>query len=284
MAQVFITKSRLKAIAQKVSYLPYNTSDLCEIYENRLLDSFSIPERKTLEAIKLILESIKNEELRINFIKLYNDAEARLVKYCTNKESRWIYFGSKPTYHHDQYCESLKLNYENYEIPVEIPKEEIQNYRTFFLENFDLFLERRDVFFRRAGEKFNVKIHNAKEVHAQNSGYQTLTIITEDKNRLLNEICNLIEEMYQYKNQSKNIKSIISNAGFNTKKALKDPCYYNNNETYSVVETWHNYKEKLKDLIIQDLIMLISPDYKFDQEFLEKIGFKKCSKCQIPTV
>lgn len=279
MAQVFITRSRLKGIAQKISYLPYNTSDLCEIYENRLLDFFSIPERKTLEAIKLILESIGNEELSIDIIKLYNDAEARLEKYCTNKESRWIYFGSKPAYHHDQDCLSLKLDYENYEIPVEIPKEEIQNYRAFFLENFDLFLERRDVFFRRAGEKFNIIIHNVKEVHEKNSGNQSLTIITEDRDQILNKICDLTEEMHRYKNQSKNIKSIISNAGFNTKKALKQPCYCDNDDIHAVVETWHNYKEKLKDLIIQDLTTIISPDYKFDHNFLEEIGFKKCSKC-----
>ena len=284
MAQVFITRSRLKGIAQKISYLPCNTSDLCEIYEHRLLDFFSIPERKTLEVIKLILESIGNEELSINIIKLCNDAEARLEKYCTNKESRWIYFGSKPAYHHDQDCPSLKLDYENYEIPVEIPKEEIQNYRTFFLENFDLFLERRDVFFRRAGEKFNVIIHNVKEVHEKNSGNQSLTILTEDRDQLLNKIFNLTEEMHQYKNQSEIIKRIVSNAGFNTKKALRQPCYYSNKESLGIIKLWHNYKEQLKDLIIQDLISIKNPDYKFDHKFLEEIGFKKCSKCQIPTI
>lgn len=104
-------------------------------------------------------------------------------------------------------------------------------------------------------------------------------MITTDRVQVLSNINNLTEEMYLYKEKSKDTKRIVSNAGFNTKKALEQPCYYNNKEVYEVVKKWDSYKQKLEGLIIQDLICAISPEYRFDQIFLEEIGFRKCSKC-----
>lgn len=278
MEQVFITRSHLNRIAKTISYLPISTNAIYEFYKPKLLDYFSIPERRTLEAIKLILESIGNKTLEINIVELYESAQ---IKLHENKHeySRWIYLGSQPAYHYDDKCSSLIMDYENYEIPVEIKHEDIPSYRKFFLENIILYRERRDIFFARVEMKFHTKINNVKEVHAENSGSQSLTIIPTDRLQTLSNINNLAEEMYLYKEQSKHIKRIVSNAGFNTKKALKQPCYYNDKEAYEVVKAWDSYKQRLKDLIIQDLIYVISPKYRFDQSFLEKIGFRKCSKC-----
>lgn len=278
MAQVFITISRLRSIAKTISYLPISTNAIYEFYKPRLLDSFSIPERKALEAIKLILESIGNKALEINIVELHENAQ---IKLNENKHeySRWIYLGSQPAYHYDAECKSLIKDYKNYEIPVEIKHEDIPAYREFFLENIDLYREHRDKYFARVEMKFNTKINNVKEVHAENSGSQSLTITTTDRLQTLININNLVEEMYLYKGQSKHIKRIVTNAGFNTKKALKQPCYYNNKEDYEIVKAWDSYKQRLEDLIIKDLICTISPEYRFDQGFLEKIGFRKCSKC-----
>lgn len=278
MAQVFITISRLRSIAKTISYLPISTNDIYEFYKPRLLDFFSIPERKALGAIKLILESIGNKALEINIVELHENAQIK--RYENEHEySRWIYLGSQPAYHYNDECKSLIMDYKNYEIPVEIKHEDIPVYRAFFLENIDLYREHRDRYFARAEMKFNTKINNVKEVHAENSGSQSLTITTTDRFQTLSDINNLVEEMYLYKEQSKNIKRIVSNTGFNTKKALKQPCYYNDKEVYEIVKAWDSYKQRLENLIIQDLICDKLPGYRFDQSFLEKIGFRKCSKC-----
>ena len=276
MAQVFITKSHLENIARLISYQSIDVNHIRGFYESRFLGFFSTPELNTLTAVSLVLESIKDEELKIKIITLHDNAKARIEKYNKNENSRWIYVGSKPAYHHDEKCISLYSTYENYEIPVEIPEDKIKDYRTFFLNNIDEYTNKRDVFFAKVELKFNVRINNVKEVHKENSGRQSLNVFTGGHKQILSEISNIIEEMHKYKNQSNEVKRIISNTGFNTKKALKHPLY---NESHEIIREWDNYKTKLKDLIIQDLTSIIAPEYKFDHDFLEELGFKKCSEC-----
>lgn len=276
MPQVFITKSHLENIARLISYQIVDANYMQKFYKVELLRFFSTSEVNILAAVSLILESIKDEELKIKILTLHDDAKARIGKPNKNENSRWIYVGSKPAYHNDKNCISLHSTYENYEIPIEIPENKIKDYRIFFLSNIDDYANRKDVFFAKVELKFNVRINNVKEVHKENSGQQSLNILMDEHEQILNEISNIIEEMHRYKNQSKEVARVISNTGFNTKKALKNDLY---NKNHKVIKKWDDYKTKLKDLIIKDLADTIAPDYKFDHVFLEELGFKKCSKC-----
>jgi nucleoside diphosphate kinase len=275
MDKVYMTKSRLSSIAKMIAY-EYSGTEIRHIYESQLLKFFSTRELKLLEAVNLILESIEQKKLRVEIIKMHENAKDKIEHYYRNEESRWIYLGSQPCYHYDQTCESLQLDYHNYEIPVEIPKDRVKEYRKFFLENIDLYIEKAYLFYYRVEKEFNVKIHNVKEVYNENSGIQDLKLTRKNEIQALNAIYLLVEEMNEYKNQSSHIKKIIQNTGFNTKMSLKYPAYANDVE---IIQTWDTYKKSLNDLIIQDLIARKNPEYKFDEGFLEELGLKKCSKC-----
>lgn len=277
MSEVFITKARLGNIASLVSY-QISEDDICNFYEKRLLGYFSKPELNKLTATKIILNSIENSSLRVKIIKLYKDAKERIEKHKTTKDSRWIYFGSSPTYHGNRNCIHLHSTYENYAIPVEIPENQIEEYRAFFLdpENKSYFKNKRDIFYARAELKFNVKIKNVEDIRRDNSGEEAINTIDGDSNQILEKIHQTISEMTVYKNESTHIAKIVSNTGFNTKAALKNPLF---SDDKPIIIIWDEYKSKLKDLIIQHLTTEIAPDYKFDNQFLEDLGFRKCSKC-----
>ncbi|QTR46592.1 hypothetical protein J9253_01130 [Thiothrix litoralis] len=277
MSEVFITKARLGNIASLVSY-QISEDDIRDFYKKELLSYFSTPELNKLTAVKIILDSIENQSLRIKIIDVYKNAKERLESYKKTSDSRWIYLGSKPAYHGNRNCIHLNSTYDNYEIPVEIPKDKIEEYRAFFLdpENKDCYINNRVAFFGRVEFKFNVIIKNIKEVHIDNSGEEAINMMDGDNNQILEKIHQTIDEMNKYKIESIDVGNIISKTGFNTKAALKNPLF--NNEQ-SIIKTWDEYKSKLKDLIIQHLTIEIAPDYKFDHQFLEDLGFRKCSKC-----
>lgn len=275
MDKVYITKSRLNSIAKIITH-EYSGNEIRHIYESQLLVFFSARELKLLEAVNLILESIEQKNLRVEIIKMHDDARDKTEHYYRNEESRWIYLGSQPCYHYDKTCKSLQFDYLNYTIPVEIPKSKIREYRKFFLENIDLFKQQLDKFYLRVEMEFNVRINNVNEVNSKNSGAQTINFTREDESQILNAIYLLVEEMNEYKNQSSHTKKIIQKTGFNTKMSLKYPAYAND---IDIIQSWDTYKKRLNDLLVQDLILRKNPEYRFDESFLEELGLKKCSKC-----
>jgi hypothetical protein len=278
MSEVFITKARLGSIASFVAYQTFSEKNIYNFYEKKLLDFFSKPELKKLTAIKLILDSIENQPLRAKIIEVHKNAKERIEKNKTTKDSRWIYFGSKPAYHGNKDCIHLHSKYENYEIPVGIPDDRIEEYRAFFLDpkNNSDYMNHRDRFFSNVGIKFHVRIENLNEVHIDNSGQESINMVDTDSNQILEEIHQTVRKMNEYKNESTHIAKIVSNTGFNTKAALKNSLF---SDDKPIITRWDEYKSKLRDLMTQGLISTIAPDYKFDHKFLEDLGFRKCSTC-----
>lgn len=78
----------------------------------------------------------------------------------------------------------------------------------------------------RAEIKFNVRIENIKEIHAQNSGAEELSInktVSKTPEQILADIDELAYKMDEFKNSSPEIRKIIVKTGFNTSKAKKQP-------------------------------------------------------------
>lgn len=73
MSEVFITKARLGNIASLVSY-QISEDDIRDFYKKELLSYFSTPELNKLTAVKIILDSIENQSLRIKIIDVYKNA------------------------------------------------------------------------------------------------------------------------------------------------------------------------------------------------------------------
>ena len=86
-----------------------------------------------------------------------------------NIKERRIYPSKPPSYHYDKNCDLLTSNYENFDIPPAIKHSDIEEYRSFFLENIELYRTSYEYFIARAELKFDVKIESIKQDLGNNS-------------------------------------------------------------------------------------------------------------------
>lgn len=173
--------------------------------------------------------------------------------------------------------------YKNYEIPVQITEDKIEEYRAFFIKNIDLFERNQAAFYANVELKFNVRIENVKKIQASNTGEVGVeNSIIKSEAMLLNDIAMHVNEMINFKNSNENTQRTISNFGFNTPKAIKNaasPSHNLNDDDLAKVKEWHELKNKLKDLIISHLIARYNPELSFNGGMLDELGFKKCRSC-----
>ena len=274
MEKVFITNSKLQNIAFHLDQGQFTKDEVREFIEGRFLSSFSPKDLKTMSAVKLVLESIQDEDLHITLIGQVK--KNREIKSRENKNNLVYSRESRDAFHKDELCSTLGSDYENFVIPLEIEESRHEEFRDFFKKNKDAYKDRRDVFFARAEFLFNVKIHNVQEIHNPNSGSSSLFFTHKMPNEVLAEMDALASEMDDYKHSTSRIQTVIDKVGFEPYKSSKYPEFANDKDTLA---QWGKYKSSMKSLITEYLYSVFAPERRFSRAFLGKLGFKQCDCC-----
>ena len=275
MSAVYITESNLNSIARDITGAISDTKSIEILYDFELRKTLAVPEIKRLSAIKLILESLDNPDVLFKIIQFHEQPKIRQRK---DPKSRWIFLGGSPAYHKNKDCIRLKSEYKNYDIPVQIPSEKIEEYRNFFIENINLFERNQQAFYANVELKFNVRINGVKTVKEKNSGNEKLeNFLSMSPNQLLQKIYQHVELMGNFRLLN---ETLIAKCGFNTPKVLQPENVMRLSEDQmEVIKQWHTYKVDLKRLLVQHLTLKFNADFRFSGELLDFLGFRKCSEC-----
>ncbi len=280
MNKVFITKATFKKLVKEYTIDDYKCKKLP--YYEKLRHILSIPEQNLLGKYSAFLEDIESIHKYKKLKKPRPSDPKKRIIYNKN---------NSPSFHFYEECEYLKSDYENYDIPVEIPEERIEEYRSFFLKNKELYKENHGAFLARAELRFDVRIKNIKEYHSNNSGIkETYNPKVESVDIILTRINNHIKQMEEYRNSSPEIKTLIDELGFGSHKrnSINEIIYrgvdgklvpYIHSED-SPLEHWHKYKKELKSMIVKYLIATLNPEFNFRQDILEQCNLRCCKLCK----
>ncbi|EHE7894041.1 hypothetical protein J0V14_000763 [Vibrio parahaemolyticus] len=278
MNTVYITESNFKSISRELPSEYRDNQYIEELYKNEIKSLLCKKERDIIASVKVAIEAFQDYDEFIRIPKFKN--EPNLTRKL-DKKTRLVYLGGAPAYHKEVSCDWLKSSYRNFEIPIEIPDERIEEYRTFFLSNLDLYENNRTAFFANVELKFNVIIRNIKEHSVQNSGTELfLNFDSEPEHELLSKIHALASEMVQYRFSNEMVTKAIRKYGQASHRVVKNRDNYPiRDDEFKVVSCWFKYKTELKKLITKHLILKLNPELKFDKRCLDYFGFKACSDC-----
>jgi hypothetical protein len=278
MNTVHITESNFKSIARECPPEYQDTQYIEDLYKREICSLLCKREKDVIASVKVAIEAFQDYD---EFFKIFKFEEKPNLKFKRKNNTRLIYLGGSPAYHKNQNCNYLNSSYKNYEIPVEVSEEKIEDYRKFFVENIEVYKNDRNVFFARVELKFNIIIRNVREFSAQNSGTeQLLNFDSEPEHALLTKIHSLGCEMVQYRFSDDFTKNVISKYGAACHLVVNQRDKYTTTDTeHKVIGTWLNYKTELKKLMTKHLIIKLNPELKFDKRCLDYFGFRQCSDC-----
>ncbi|SNS07471.1 hypothetical protein, partial [Hymenobacter mucosus] len=218
------------------------------------------------------------------FLEIYQRIEKKEDTYT------YTYEGGTPAYHFALDCPRLNSNFDSYEIPIEIKeqgKEQVLRFRTFFAQNKELLDRNPEAFYIKMTAAFALETH-LKPVDYKNTGIEFIDIdnlpeLEETINQLLLEA----EQLYWKSTPAKRMMmnqfmrlSFLAFPPYNQKPIQNNETGFSDTE---VREFLTHFSETYKIPIIKHLRnfyrIYFNPDLAFEGEFLELLGFKKCSHC-----
>ncbi len=269
--RVYVTKSKINSLLKGINLRQsqINTNDL---YHSDLNKFLSTPE---MEWLALYRDIVENPEALV------------LEKYVKKEHvdsNRYVFESIYPSYHKNDRCERLQAPFENFELPIEIQVQEndklVREYRQFFKENMELYDRNYDAFMAQAQIRFNIS-NPPKKVDFENSG--TETVYDVSCLDIENKITDIIKQMQSFRNSSVVNQKEIATCGFATHKAfvinLDGVKVKKINIEGSIIQKWHNYKNELKNLLKEYFRIKLNPDFLFDINILEQLGFQPCNSC-----
>ena len=214
-----------------------------------------------------------------NIDELYNPIEVK-------ENKSFVFKGGKPSYHKYESCERLHSNFINYRIPeaiIDTGDDAIEEYRKWFKQNQELFLEKPDIYQMRLQTKFGI-VANIQKVDYINSG----TVYKENLsvNEIETRIDSLLRNAAIYYNANEKRQLLIRRFQTATFLAFKEDLIEDNNTGYS--------DKELKLILKQYYYMFIQPTLYYLQEYFkaffnnnielnekifEQLNFKKCFNC-----
>lgn len=267
---VYVTKSKINNLLREID-LRRSNIDTNNLYLSDLSKILSTPEMELLALYRDIVES--PEALTLN----------KYVKKKHVDSKRWVFESIYPSYHKNDRCERLQASFENFEIPIEIKVKgdvEIDEYRRFFRKNIDLYNRNHSAFMAQVQLKFNIK-NPPKKVDFENTGSET--VFNASCFEIEQRINDILNKMEDFRNISEINQKEIRNCGYATHKAFEM------NEQGvklkkidiegSIIFQWHNYKNELKSLLKEYFRIKLNPDFLFDVNILEQLGFQPCTCC-----
>ncbi len=268
--KVYITKAKINNLISNIDLYRSNI-DINNLYSSNLKKTLSKPELELLAVYRDVLENPKVLTLGTYIKKQHKDS------------GRWVFETIYPSFHKNDQCERIHASFENIEVPIEIQhqgSESVKKFREFFKTNHNLY--KRDVvaFMFQVQIKFNLA-NPPVQVDFDNSGVEE--IFNASGLDIENKITEILKNMEGFRNKNDINQKEISSFGYATHKAKernKIGQYVKkiDNEG-SIISKWHNYKNELKSLLKEYFRIKLNPDFEFDQNILEQLGFKPCSHC-----
>ncbi len=267
---VYVTKSKINNLLREID-LKRSHINTNNLYLSDLSQILSIPEMELLALYRDIVEN--PESLTLN----------KYVKKNHVDSKRWVFESIYPSYHKNDRCERLQASFENFEIPVEIKVKgdlEIDEYRRFFKKNINLYNRNYEAFMAQVQLKFNIK-NPPKKVDFENTGSEA--IFNASCSEIEQKITTLLSQMENFRNLNEENQKEIRDSGFATHKAFemdeKGVKIKKVNIDGSIISQWHNYKNELKNLLKEYFRIKLNPEFLFDVNILEQLGFKPCNSC-----
>lgn len=287
----FITKANSKRILRKI-----NLNDIPDIEGDvykKPIYFLSKWETKYL----LLMQSLLKEPEKFA-IEVYQPV--------VNKDTFQYVFESEqpPSYHSNKSCERLTSNFKNFEVPFEIKarerenaekegksteeidiaeKKQVEVFRTWFKENFELFTNDTEGFLKQLDIKWNIQ-RNVNEIERDNSGVESIENLNLAE--LEKEIDKVISEAGKYFVNNKDRQHIIRRFQKLTFLAYRKGNIDINNTELSdeelrefLLEYDTKFKKPLKELLIQYYRIKYNPDLSFEGSLLERLNFRQCSVC-----
>lgn len=219
----------------------------------------------------------KNPE---QFLKMYEYQEPIDKK-------KFVFEGQSPAFHTNENCDKILSNFYNIKLPERIKAEgheKIEEFRLWFKENYDLFIDKPDIFVERMRLRFKLE-EKIEAVDYKNSGVdmiENLNLLELDK-----KIENLIEKSYDYINSSQKIKVILENFAQisfihkEKKSPYNNPTRYSNEEIWAVLKEFdERFKTPIIFLLREYYKVKYNPNLAFEGKLLQQLGFNHCTSCQ----
>ena len=119
------------------------------------------------------------------------------------------------------------------------------------------------------------------EVNYENSGVEV--VFNASGSEIEQSIFKLLEKMETFRNSTEETKKEVASCGYATHKAF---IVRDNGEKLikkdiegSIISQWHQYKTELKLLLREYFRIKLNPEFLFDINILEQLGFEPCSCC-----
>ncbi len=245
---------------------------------------YSFLEHRPMKASQLELASLYSFSLLLRDVDLFYDLHKVLLK--TEDTYTWVYEGWQPALHRTKKCKNINLDFENFRIPTEIKvkgKKEIESFRVWFKKH-ELSLENNPKAFEMAffhRYKFKIKANNYSHKPFKFPFDYSIESFEELNEQLIGYIRKSIITF-----QMGYSPTILSVHGKKTHLAYRDELYDFKDKRYSnekIRSTLKRYYESVKkphiDVCLNYYRLKYNPTLDFPEEFLLKVGFKKCSNC-----
>lgn len=223
-----------------------------------------------------------------------------------NKDTFQYVFESEqpPSYHSNKNCERLTSKFKNFEIPFEIKarvrekaekegkteqeiteleKQQVEVFRAWFKENFELFNADTEEFLKKLDIRWNIQ-RNVSEIERDNSGVEIFDNLNLAELEI--EIDKIISEAGRYFVNNKDKQHIIRRFQKLTFLAYRKGSIDINDTELSddelrqfLLEYDTKFKKPIKELLIQYYRVKYNPDLSFEGQLLERLNFRACSVC-----
>ncbi len=269
---VYITNSKAKQILKEIRPVNrFSDAVLDRLYKSKVNHILSRPEMAALQTIRDFYD-------QDNFsMDVYQKIDAR-----PEKGSMYVFNSKKsPSYHRCGSCSALTSTFENYMIPASIKsrgEEEVEKFRSFFIENLKMLRDKPDVFHIKLKSTFHFK-DPVEHVCIGNSGIHEMENI--DLQELEGKIDRLLIDAEAFKTKDKETEKIIRDKGYGTHKELRICAgREERKKEYETLYEWHSkYKGGLKYLLGEYFRVKLNPELKFESLLLDQLGFVPCKKC-----
>ncbi len=271
--QVYITKSNANRILRQIDYDKLPDNPKIVIYKKPIF-FLADWEIKKLRITKMLFENFET------FVTEY-------YKPLDNSDTfSYVFEGGQAAYHSSNTCERLNATYINFKVPQNIKgnKDEVMRFRNWFKENQHLLETQKEIFDVRLAANFGAEA--VEKVSGNNSGY------SQKENYDLKELEQLIDDYI------KREYTYLQNAEATEREVLKSfrkltylaynnkPIKNKNNIDISdekvkalLLSYDINYKQPVKDLLIEYYRVKNNPNLGFEGYLLERLGFKPCRYC-----
>lgn len=260
--EVYITKSNLNALKNRFKVAKEITNEIMksEVYK---------------KDISWILSNLEIEFLFVEKLILSKDERLNIISSHTRQNYQYL-FGEnkKPKYHRDQFCEFLKSNFENFEIPEEIKDKgigEIEKFKKFAIDNKSLYHEDEQKFLQKIESHFFLK-NPIKKVNYTNTGIEQFSELTIDN--MEQEIDLHLAKCQEFMNANPERTKLIKDNTYAPLKSIKK------RNLGGDVEEWHEiYKKNLRKMLSAYYAKLYNSKFAFNESFLSGLGFEGCRGC-----